>query len=75
MSAQVASESFNVMRRNGTEEPRIQRNLSRMRNRCVVQPMDVAMIRTTLAIRGRYGVSIWDSQIVAAALAAGCDTL
>jgi predicted nucleic acid-binding protein len=58
ISAQVASEYFNVMRRNGTEEPRIQRNLSRMLNRCVVQPMDLAMIRSTLAIRGRYGFSI-----------------
>jgi predicted nucleic acid-binding protein len=37
--------------------------------------MDLAVIRTTLAIRGRYGFSIWDSQIVAAALEAGCDTL
>jgi predicted nucleic acid-binding protein len=75
ISAQVTSEYFNVMRRNGTEEPRIARNLNRMLNRCVVQPMDLAVIRSTLAIRGRYGLSIWDSQIVAAALEAGCDTL
>ena len=31
--------------------------------------------RRTLIVRKDYGFSIWDSQIVAAALEAGCDTL
>jgi predicted nucleic acid-binding protein len=37
--------------------------------------LDAAAIRSTLDIRSRYGFSIWDSQIVATALAAGCHTL
>jgi predicted nucleic acid-binding protein len=74
ISAQVVAEYFNVMRRKDQEE-RIERNIARMLRRCRVQPLDSAVIRRTLAIRKRYGFSIWDSQIVAAALEAGCRAL
>jgi predicted nucleic acid-binding protein len=75
ISAQVTAEYFNVMRRNGQDEARIHRNIARMLKRCAVQPLDLAVIRRTLIVRKDYGFSIWDSQIVAAALEAGCDTL
>ena len=39
------------------------------------QLWDLAVIRRTLIVRKEFGFSIWDSQIVAAALEAGCDTL
>ena len=74
ISAQVVAEYFNVMQRKDQED-RIQRNIARMLQRCRVQALDSAVIRRTLAIRKRYGLSIWDSQIVAAALEAGCRTL
>jgi len=64
ISAQVVAEYFNVMRRNGEDEERLRRNIARMLDRCAVQPLDVAVIRRTLTIRGRYGFSIWDSQII-----------
>jgi predicted nucleic acid-binding protein len=75
ISAQVVAEYFNVMRRNGEDESRLQRNIGRMLHQCTIQPLDTAVIRSTLDIRSRYGFSIWDSQIVATALAAGCQTL
>ena len=74
ISAQVVAEYFNVMRRKDQED-RIHRNIARMLKRCRVQALDSAVIHRTLAIRKRYGLSIWDSQIVAAALEAGCRTL
>ena len=74
VSAQVVAEYFNIMRRKDEEE-RIQRNIARMLKRCRVQPLDSAVIQRTLAIRKRYGFSIWDSQIVAAALEASCRRL
>lgn len=75
ISAQVIAEYYNVMRRNGEDEPRLQRNIARMLKQCVVQSLNRDTIQRTIAIRNRYGFSIWDSQILAAALAAGCDTL
>ena len=39
-----------------------------------VQP-GIPLYRKSLAIRSRYGFSFYDSLIVAAAIAAGCDTL
>jgi len=74
ISAQIVAEYFNVMLRKDQEE-RIQRNIARMLKRCRVQALDSGVIQRTLAIRKRYGLSIWDSQILAAALEAGCRTL
>lgn len=39
-----------------------------------VQVLTLPVIRQTVALRRRYQISHWDSTIVAAALAAGCDT-
>jgi predicted nucleic acid-binding protein len=75
ISAQVTAEYFNVMRRNAQDEARIERNITRMLRQCRVQSMDSNLVRRTLGVRKHYGFSIWDSQVVAAALEAGCDTL
>lgn len=75
ISAQVVAEYVNVMRRNGVEQERMQRNIARMLEQCTVQPLNEGTIRQMLFIHNRYGLSIWDSQIVAAALAGGCRTL
>lgn len=75
ISAQVVTEYCNVMRRNGEDEARMLRNIARMLDQCSMQPLNISTIRRTLAIRGRYGFSIWDSQIVATALEAGCRAL
>ncbi len=75
ISAQVTAEYFNVMGRNAQDEARIERNIARMLRQCRVQSMDSTVIRRTLGVRKRYGFSIWDSQVVATALEAGCDTL
>ena len=40
-----------------------------------VQDMNLEVLRTALRIRQTYGFSFWDSAIVAAALALGCDRL
>lgn len=40
-----------------------------------VQEMDLEVFRSALAIRQAHGFSFWDSAIVAAALALGCDRL
>jgi predicted nucleic acid-binding protein len=43
--------------------------------RCEVVDLTVDMVRAAIAIGERYGISHWDALIVAAALAAGCETL
>ena len=40
-----------------------------------MQVLTLPVIRHAVALRRRYQLSHWDSTIIAAALAAGCDTL
>jgi len=40
-----------------------------------VQVLTLSLIRHSVVLRRRYQLSHWDSTIVAAALAAGCETL
>lgn len=75
ISAQVAAEYYNVMRRAGRDDSWIQDNLGAVLGYVHCQPMDDALIRRSWAIRNRYGFSHWDAQIVAAALMADCDKL
>ncbi|TCT22963.1 PIN domain-containing protein [Thiobaca trueperi] len=75
ISSQVIAEYYNVMLRHEQDEDRIQRNAARMLRACKMQPLNLAVVHRALAVRKRYGFSIWDSQIVAAALEAGCATL
>jgi predicted nucleic acid-binding protein len=49
--------------------------LNALRGLLLVQPVTVDIHETELEIAERYGFSIYDAMIVAAALHAGCDTL
>lgn len=42
---------------------------------CAVTPLDAQVVVRAMAIEAKYQVSYWDALAVAAALAAGCDTL
>ncbi|MCH2270938.1 MAG: PIN domain-containing protein [SAR324 cluster bacterium] len=75
ISPQVIAEYYSVMLRNNQNEDLIQRNIVRMMEQCEFQSLNYDVVRRSLAIRLRYGFSIWDSQIVAAALEAGCSKL
>lgn len=75
ISPQVLAEYYNVMLRSGQADVWIQENLNMMLSYVRLQALNEAVVRRGWQIRNRYGFSIWDSQIVAAALEAGCDTL
>ena len=75
ISPQVIAEYYSVMLRNNQNEDLIQRNIVRMMEQCEFQSLNYDVVRRSLAIRLRYGFSIWDSQIVDAALEAGCSKL
>ena len=49
--------------------------LAQVRAVCVVEPMNLETHDAALRVAGRYGLSIYDALIVAAALQAGCKTL
>ena len=40
-----------------------------------IQDMTLDVVRSALAIRGRFGLSYWDSAILAAARATGCEVV
>ena len=75
ISPQVIAEYFSVMLRHRVDDDRIQRNIQRMLQQCQLQPLDSAVLSRALAIRKRYGFSVWDCQILAAALESGCALL
>lgn len=76
ISVQVLNEFANSARRKFNwpwEE--IDAFLSMVRGLVEVVPLTVENHETGLALSERYGISVYDGQIVAAALLAGCDTL
>ncbi|MGF6231571.1 putative nucleic acid-binding protein [Inquilinus ginsengisoli] len=76
ISVQVLNEIANVARRKMTlswDETRA--FLSMVRALLPVEPLTTALHDTGLAMAERYGFSIYDAMIVAAALQADCDTL
>jgi predicted nucleic acid-binding protein len=75
ISPQVLAEYYNVMLRSGQTDVWIQENLNMMLSYVRLQALNEAVVRRGWQIRNRYDFSIWDSQIIAAALEAGCDTL
>jgi predicted nucleic acid-binding protein len=75
ISPQVMAEYYNVMLRSGQSDHWIQENLDTILSYVRLQPLNEAVVRRVWHIRNRYGFSIWDSQVVAAALEADCDTL
>jgi hypothetical protein len=69
------AEYYNVMLRSGQNDHWIQENLEIILGYVRLQPLNETVMRRAWHIRNRYGFSIWDSQIIAAALVSGCDTL
>lgn len=55
--------------------PEIRECLEPIRSICAVEPVTVETHTRGLDVAERYGFSIYDSMIIAAALLAGCDTL
>lgn len=75
ISPQVAAEYYSVMLRSGQSDSLIQENLYTMFEYFRLQPLTESVLRHTWKIRNRYGFSIWDSQIIAAALESNCRIL
>ena len=55
--------------------PEIQELLSTIRVACQVVPVTIELHETALGVAERYGFTIYDSLIVAAAQSSGCDVL
>ena len=76
ISVQVLNESTSVLRRkNRMPWEDLQAFLARLKRLLDVIPLTLEIHQSGLRLAERYGFSIYDSFIVAAALAAGCDTL
>lgn len=76
LSVQVLNEYAAVASRKlGMNWQEIRENLAVVRKICRLVPVDVQTHDRALQIAERYGFSVYDALIVAAALLAGCDTL
>jgi predicted nucleic acid-binding protein len=76
ISVQVLNESANVLRRKREMPwPNIRAFLLELREGLDVVPVTIDIHEAGLRLAERYGFSTYDSFIVAAALAADCDTL
>jgi predicted nucleic acid-binding protein len=76
ISVQVLNEIANVARRKMRFSwERTHRLLSEIRQLLAVTPITLAIHEAGLALAERYGLSVHDGMIAAAALDAGCDTL
>jgi len=76
ISVQVLNEAANVARRKmGLSWAETTSFLGAVRGLLTVRPLTVEVHDAGLALAERYGLSIYDAMIVAAALDAECDTL
>lgn len=76
VSAQVLSELANVLlRKFGLERVQVRLRVAEIAERCEVLPVTASIVLEALRIGERYRLSFFDGQIVAAALAAGAETL
>jgi predicted nucleic acid-binding protein len=76
ISVQVLNEITNVARRKCTMPwPEIRELLATVRALCAVVPVSEATHELGLAVAERYGFSIYDGLIIAAASLAGCSLL
>lgn len=76
ISVQVLNEFANVARRKmRLSFAKTHELLDLLRDLLTVHPVTVEIHETGLALAERYGLSIYDAMIAAAALSAGCDTL
>ena len=76
ISVQVVNEFLNV----ASGKMRLPRQTANrlatiLMRRCEASDLTVEMVQRAIALGERYQLSHWDALIVAAALAAGCDTL
>jgi len=76
ISTQVINEFHNVARRKlGLDMATRHRVATDLLQSCRVIAIDQAIVAAAMQVEARYQVSYWDALILAAALAAGCDTL
>jgi predicted nucleic acid-binding protein len=76
ISVQVLNECANVLRSKRTQPwSEVRAFLSGLRLQLQLRPLTVTIHNDGLRLAERYGFAIYDSFIVAAALAADCDTL
>lgn len=76
VSAQVLSELANVLlRKFALPDADVRERVAELAARCDVAPVTAAVVLDAFRIRERYRLGFFDSQIVAAALAAGAETL
>ena len=76
MSVQVLNEITNVaLKKLGMPWPEINQFLALLRSLCAVEPLTVETHDRGRDVAERYGLSVYDSMIVAAALLAGCTVL
>ena len=76
ISVQVLNECANVLRRKRTRSwDEVHSLLSELQEGLDVVPLTLHIHQSGLRLAERYGFAIYDSFIVAAALAADCDTL
>ena len=76
ISVQVLNEITNVtLKKLGMPRPDINQFLALLRSLCTVEPLTVETHDRGRAVAERYGLSVYDSMIVAAALIAGCTVL
>ena len=76
ISTQVINEFHNVARRKlGLDMPTRHRVAADLLQSCRVIAVDQSIVAAAMQIEARYQLSYWDALILAAALAAGCDTL
>jgi predicted nucleic acid-binding protein len=76
VSVQVLNEFASVASRKAAMSwADIREVLSQVRLLCSVEPISLGTHDRALLVAGRYGLSLYDSVIVAAALLAGCTTL
>ena len=76
ISVQVLNEIANVARRKmALAWPEVQSFLDTVRALCEIAPLTLETHLQGLALSERYGLSVYDATIVAAALEGGCGTL
>ena len=76
VSVQMLNERANTMRRKFSANwPQTMKASERIRELCAVVPLTGETHVRGLALAERYGLSVYDAMIVAAALLAGCTTL
>ena len=76
ISVQVLNEITNVtLKKLGMPWPDINQFLALLRSLCTVEPLTVETHDRGRAVAERYGLSVYHSMIVAAALIAGCTDL